>query len=187
MANAITTNTPASIAINQVFAPTKGQLKAFGIAQALQSHGELASGLTSKDSNVRNATGKILSLANLQGMLDQASKTGELRPLSRYLNAQLGFDKESKFFISEKKSDIFSASATLKLWVVDTKAEKTREIRAALLERSDFVAVFEVIATLRTTPALTTEHAPAISAEPAPAPAPAIAADMAKGKGKAKA
>ena len=182
-----TTNTPAAIAINQVFSATKGQIKAFGIAQNLQAHGELASGLTSKDSNVRNATGKILSLANLQTMLNQASKTGELRPLSRYLNAQLGFDKESKFFISEKKSDIFSASATLKLWVVDTKADKTRDIRAALLERSDFVAVFEVIATLRTTPAISAEQAPAISAEPAPAPAPAIAADMAKGKGKAKA
>lgn len=159
-----TTNTTT---IDQVFTATKGQIKAFNIAQELQSHGELASGLTSKDSNVRNATGKILSLTNLNNMLAQASKTGELRPLSRYLNAQLGFDKDSKYFITEKKSDIFAAFSTLQLWATDTKAEKTREIRAALLERSDFAAVFEVVTSLRTAPAISQEQAPAISQEQA--------------------
>ena len=141
----------STITASTVFAPTKGQQRALNILSGLASHGELAGALSSRDSNVRKGAGVLLARENLDKLVTQARQTGELRPISRYINAQCGFDSTSKFFISEKSTAILVSLATLKLWAVDSKAEKTQQIRADLLERSDIAACFAAIDSVRMT------------------------------------
>jgi hypothetical protein len=141
----------STISAASVFSPTKGQQRALNILSGLASHGELTGGLSSRDSNVRKGAGVLLARENLDKLVTQARNTGELRPISRYLNAQCGFDASSKFFISEKSTAILVSLATLKLWVLDSKAEKTRDIRSDLLERADMVACFSAIDAVRVT------------------------------------
>lgn len=159
----------STIRASEVFSPTKGQVRAMSILGGLQAHGELAGALASRDANVRKGAGVMLARENLAKLVAQARNTGELRPLSRYINAQLGFDNTSKFWISEKSTAIMVASATLKLWALDAKAEKTRDIRADLLERPDMVACFEAIDEVRLTSAVISKPTPVVLKNTLPA------------------
>ena len=159
----------STISASSVFAPTKGQQRALNILSGLASHGELAGGLSSRDSNVRKGAGVLLARENLEKLVTQARATGELRPISRYINAQCGFDSTSKFFISEKSTAILVSLATLKLWAMDSKAEKTRDIRSDLLARDDMVACFSAIDAVRLTSAIVSKPMPVIIKETLPA------------------
>jgi len=159
----------STITASTVFAPTRGQQCALNILSGLASHGELAGGLSSRDSNVRKGAGVLMARENLDRLVTQARATGELRPISRYLNAQCGFDSTSKFFISEKSTAILVALATLKLWAIDSKAEKTQQIRADLLSRADMVACFAAIDAVRLTSAIVNKPLPVVLKNTLPA------------------
>lgn len=158
----------STIIASTVFAPTKGQTRALHILGGLATHGELAGGLSSRDSNVRKGAGVLLARENLDRMVTQARNTGELRPISRYINAQVGFDSSSKFFISEKSNSILVSLATLKLWVLDSKAEKTQQIRSDLLARDDMAACFAAIDAVRLTASIVNKPTPVVLKETLP-------------------
>jgi hypothetical protein len=158
----------SAISVSSVFAPTKGQVRALNILSGLSAHGELAGALASRDSNVRKGAGVLIARENLDRLVTQARATGELRPISRYLNAQCGFDSTSKFFISEKSTSILVSLATLRLWVTDSKAEKTQQLRTDLLERSDMVRCFLAIDAVRLTSAIVSGPIPVAIVETLP-------------------